>query len=125
MSNAPPAMAIRHDRLDHVPVVRLRGDIDLATSPAVAAALADRLDRRPALLVLDFTHVGFVGACGLKLLTDARRRARAHGGTVAVACCCPQVLRAMEVTNLLGVIAPYPTVADALVATDIPSQRVP
>ncbi|GLW95242.1 STAS domain-containing protein [Actinokineospora globicatena] len=127
----PPEIAICQDRLGElgaeVPVLRLRGDIDLATRSTVAAALTVRLARKPRLLVLDLTHVGFVGACGLTLLTQAQQRARGDGGRVAVACCCPQVLRAMEVTRLLAEIAPFRSVADALAADPgvaIPQQRL-
>ncbi|WP_253891651.1 STAS domain-containing protein [Actinokineospora diospyrosa] len=132
MRHPPPMISISHDRMaargDQVPVLRLRGDIDLATRPAVDAALTVRLARRPRLLVVDLTHVGFVGACGLTMLVQARQRARGAGGEVAVAGCGVAVLRAMEVTCLLGEISPYATVADALVAEargGIPQQRQP
>ncbi|MBM7773518.1 anti-anti-sigma factor [Actinokineospora baliensis] len=120
-------ISISHDRMTarDIPVLRLRGDIDLATRPTIAAALTVRLARRPRLLVVDLTHVGFVGACGLAMLTQAQHQARTAGGEVAVACCAAPVLRAMEVTRLLGEIAPYATVADALAAASvrIPQQR--
>ncbi|SES47542.1 STAS domain-containing protein [Actinokineospora terrae] len=130
MGPVPPRMGIRHDRTGaggaEVPVLRLRGDIDLATRQTVDAALTVRLSRGPRLLVVDLTHVGFVGACGLTLLADAQRRARGDGGRVAVACCAPPVLRAMEVSSLLDEIAPYASVADALAANpgvSVPEQR--
>ncbi|RLK53831.1 STAS domain-containing protein [Actinokineospora cianjurensis] len=125
-----PRMTIRLDTLGasgaRTPVVRLRGDLDLATKAVVDAALTVRLARKPPLLVVDLSGVAFVGACGLTLLTDAQRRARGDGGRVAVACCAPPVLRAMEVSSLLGEIAPYASVADALAANpgvSVPEQR--
>ncbi|GLZ41865.1 anti-sigma factor antagonist [Actinokineospora sp. NBRC 105648] len=119
-------LSVRHDREHEVPVLRLCGDIDLATRDTVEAALSVRLRRGPELLVVDLNEVAFVGSCGLVLLAEARERARAAGGRLLVACRVPAVLRAMEVTGLLTVIAPYPTVSDALAsAIQIPAPRVP
>ncbi|PPK66324.1 STAS domain-containing protein [Actinokineospora auranticolor] len=109
MRSTPLELAISHDR--RAPVLRLSGDIDLATCPTVEAALAVRLRRAPALLVVDLGAVGFIGSCGLELLAETRRTAL---GSVRVAACVPAVLRAMEVTGTIEAIAPYRTVADAL-----------
>ncbi|SDD93487.1 STAS domain-containing protein [Actinokineospora iranica] len=116
-------LSVRHDQLDHVPVLRLRGDIDMATCSTVAAAL---WARPRGLLVVDLTEVGFVGSCGLVLLAQTQQRAAAVGGRVLVAGCQPAVLRALEVTDLLSVVSPHPTVADALASLiEIPAPRAP
>ncbi|WP_018685004.1 STAS domain-containing protein [Actinokineospora enzanensis] len=104
-----PEMSVSHDRL--APVLRLRGDIDLATYPTVEAALAVRLSRAPRVLVVDLSEVGFIGSSGLLLLARTREDT---DGRIMVAGCVPGVLRAMEVTGLLGTISPYRTVGDAL-----------
>lgn len=55
---------------DGGPVVRVRGDIDLATAEAFAAAV-DRALSRSSRLVIDLSEVGFVGSTGLSVLVRA------------------------------------------------------
>jgi len=117
-------LSVRHDHIADVPVLRLSGDIDLATRDTAAAAIAVRQRGRPPVLVLDLGGVDFVGACGLSLLVRARHRAEDDGGVLLVVGCGRSVLRGLEVTGLLGVVQPYTSIAEALVAIGtIPRQR--
>jgi anti-sigma B factor antagonist len=117
-------LSVRHDHVNDVPVLRLSGDIDLASSDTAAAAISERQRDKPPVLVLDLSRVDFLGACGLTLLVLARRRAAADGGVLLVAGCGRAVLRGLEVTGLLSSVQPFTSVADALAATGtIPAQR--
>ncbi|OLR92297.1 hypothetical protein BJP25_22435 [Actinokineospora bangkokensis] len=115
-------MSVHHYRVADVPVLRLSGDIDLATRDTAEAAIAVR-QRGPAL-VLDLAEVDFVGACGITLLVRARRRAEDDGGRFHLACCGPVVRRGLEATGLLGTLRPFDSVAEAVAAcSDVPSPR--
>ncbi len=117
-------MTVQHDLSEAVPVLRLRGDIDLATHPTVEVALHALLAGGRGLVVVDLTEVGFVGSCGLVLLVGARERADLAGRRLLVVGCNPAVLRALEVTGLRRAVDPHPTTADALAELiDIPTQR--
>jgi anti-anti-sigma factor len=59
-------------------VVRVRGEVDILTTPLLAAVLHDRLAATPST-VLDLQEVSFVDCAGVTLLVDARRRARREG----------------------------------------------
>lgn len=65
-------MQITTETIDPAIVVRLSGDIDLASAPQVVTALegaAERLGTQR--LVIDMTHVGFIDSTGLRVLLGA------------------------------------------------------
>ncbi len=89
---------------DNEPViVEVRGDIDAATAPALAARLA-RLPVRDT--VADMTGVGFCSARGLELLVEHSRRLGDSGAVLSLAGC-PPALRA--VIDRLGLDDALPT----------------
>jgi anti-anti-sigma factor len=59
-------------------VVRVRGEVDILTTPMLAAVLDDHIAAVPST-VLDLQEVSFVDCAGVTLLVDARRRARRQG----------------------------------------------
>ncbi|MEZ5231282.1 MAG: STAS domain-containing protein [Acidimicrobiales bacterium] len=78
-------------RVEHAPgdrpgvtIVRIYGEIDLATAPRLRADLQD-LDRRGHhRLVLDLGFVDHLDSVGLGVLLGALRRARQAGGSATV-----------------------------------------
>jgi len=63
--------------------VRVVGDLDLATMPALRSAL-DRTD--PSAVVLDLSGTGLVDPLALGVVLSARLRSTRRGGRFAVAC---------------------------------------
>jgi anti-sigma B factor antagonist len=64
-------------------VVRLHGELDSYTAPGVRNRLAEHLDRRPTVLLIDVTELEFLGVGGLSTLLNAQseavaRRVRFH-----------------------------------------------
>ena len=69
-----------------VRVLRVTGELDLATAPRLCARLdATRVGRRPRLLV-DLSDVEFCDSTGLRALLGAASEVRAHGGRFAIVC---------------------------------------
>jgi anti-sigma B factor antagonist len=65
-------MRVTTEALAEAVVVRLAGDLDLATAREVTAALEDATARIAGeRLVLDMTHVGFIDSTGLRVLLRA------------------------------------------------------
>jgi stage II sporulation protein AA (anti-sigma F factor antagonist) len=64
-------------------VVRLRGEHDAATAPALARALC-RAARRHTDLVVDLRAVTFLDAASIDVLVAARDGARADGHTLSL-----------------------------------------
>ena len=59
------------------PVIHAAGDIDVATSPLLRAALSALIDDAPSVVTLDLTEVAFVDSSGLGVLVGALMRMRA------------------------------------------------
>jgi anti-anti-sigma factor len=74
------------DQDDESVVLRLRGELDMATAPRMARALNAALDRRPTAVTIDLSRLAFVDSTGIRVLITAARRARNEG--------CSLILRA-------------------------------
>jgi anti-sigma B factor antagonist len=63
------------------PVVRVHGEIDVATSPMLRSELAALLASQPSDVTLDLRDVSFVDSSGLGVMVGALKRLRETGGT--------------------------------------------
>jgi anti-anti-sigma factor len=70
-------LSVRERLQDDVRVLQVAGEIDLATAPALAQALADA--ETESRLVLDLTDVEFLDSAGLHVLLAAARDRAAAG----------------------------------------------
>jgi anti-sigma B factor antagonist len=62
----------------------LVGELDLATMPVFADALASALAKRPVVVELDLTGLGFIDARGIDAIAAASARMSGWGGLLAV-----------------------------------------
>lgn len=92
-------------------VVRVLGELDIATAPRLAAHLQLHLNAlRPAMtLVVDLTDVGFVAVKGLSTLIEAARCARSRGCGFSVIGCSAQVLRIVDILDARTVLEVTPS----------------
>lgn len=95
-------------------VFRLRGSLDLATSPAVRAALVEAATDGNHEIIVDLTKLEFLDSTGLGALIGAHRRALEHGGNVRLAVGDGPIARLLNITGLLRVFPVYHTLDDAL-----------
>lgn len=96
-------------------VLPLRGDVDLASAPALRQQLADMTEESPSFLIIDVSDLDFIDSTGLGVLVGTLRRLRGNGGDVRLAAARPGIARVFSVTGLDRVFALYPTVDDAIV----------
>ncbi|MFB7992164.1 anti-sigma factor antagonist [Streptomyces sp. NPDC056002] len=94
-------------------VVELRGDVDIVTLQSSVALLETVAAGPAATVVIDLTRTTFFDCSGLTLLLRTRRRVEARGGRLRLVCDQPLTLRLLEVTGLLPLFAPAPTVEAA------------
>jgi anti-anti-sigma factor len=110
-----PFVTVTVASLHAVTVVDVSGEIDLATSNAMADPLFAQLKATPPALILDLTKVGFMGSAGFAVLIEAHKRAQ-HGGTtwgILVPHDSP-LLRVLAVTGLDQLLPIYSTMVSAL-----------
>lgn len=97
-------------------VCSLTGDLDLDGLERVRPSLETVLRTGATLVVLDLEQLGFCDSSGLNLLLALRLEAEAAGTALRLGAPPRQLLRLLELTGAMGVLAVHPTVADALAA---------
>lgn len=100
-------------------VLRAVGEIDLLTAPRLRSAVEALLAAHPRRIVLDFTHVTFLAACGLHVLADAAAAAQEQSMSrqpmsLRVVAANRAVLRPVQLTELSELLALRATLAEAL-----------
>ena len=90
-----------------LPVLRVVGELDLATAPSLAEAADAEFARAPATLFVDLSQTTFMDSSGARTLAQMARRAASDG--VALEVVCPQGNRAVGlVIDLLDLRAVVP-----------------
>lgn len=98
---------------DDIAVVRVDGEVDMVTAPAVESQVVALLKERPSVLVIDLTGVRFFSSAGLAVLALAHREADEHTELRIVAND-SAVLRPLELTGLTEDLAIRPSLKAAI-----------
>lgn len=120
--NAPPtSFGLDEDRLgeDGIPVIGVRGELDLFTAPELRARLRDHMDGHGAAtdLVVDLSGCAFVDASGCQALLRAARQLAAVGQRLAIVNTDPQntrIFTVMGLDELFPIVATRAEAAHAL-----------
>jgi anti-sigma B factor antagonist len=91
-------------------VVVVRGEIDVATSPALREELYSIIDGGSREIVVDLSGLGFIDSSGLGVLVAALKHMRERDGELVLAGLAHPALRVFEITDLttLFTIEPAP-----------------
>ena len=109
------AIAIAVDYQYGIAVLRVGGDIDLATVPALQAAIEEALVPRPTGLVIDLSDVGFLASAGLQALVATHNNV-SQSAQFAVVANSAVTSRPIQLTGLDQVFKLYSTLDEALTA---------
>lgn len=101
-------------RVGAVPVVRVGGDLDIATVAQLRTQLLDLADERPPAVVVDLSEVTFLDSTGIGVLIGARRRLLRLGSDLLLASPSPAADLTLRAVGLLRVLATYETAEAAL-----------
>ena len=83
------------------PVLVVRGEIDVATSPQLRNELNALLERGAHEITLQFAEVSFVDSSGLGVLVGVYKRLRDDGnGSIRIVGAQPSVRKVFEITGL-------------------------
>ncbi|MFF0146685.1 anti-anti-sigma factor [Amycolatopsis sulphurea] len=111
----PGTLSIERDDRPSIAVVTVRGEIDLATTPALKAAFGEALAGKPPILVVDLSGVGFLASAGLTQLVILARD-MPEGTALRIVASGRAVLRPVQLTGLEHSLPLYPTMEAALAA---------
>lgn len=98
-----------------VPVLTVRGEVDVSTAPELRERLLLMAERGPATAVVDLTDVSFVDSTALGVLVSGVKRLRSAGGELHLVVTQPHITKVFEITGLSEVFRIFPTL-DAAVA---------
>jgi anti-sigma B factor antagonist len=100
-----PVFTLSTESSGETAMIILSGEIDLATTPALAKALAQAIDAGHRRVECDVAEVTFIGAGGLRALLSSHRRLAALGGGVCLVDPRDSFRRLLDITGLGGVFA--------------------
>jgi len=116
-------MTVRTEDHADVLLLAVEGDVDGLTAPRLSVALAAAFRALAGrTLVLDLTHVRFLGSSGLRTLRDSALESSRHEGFQPLRVVVDQqrpVIRPIEIVGLDQILALYHTVEDAIAAGDL------
>ena len=101
----------------------LHGDLDVATSPTLRAALVDAASGGKPHIVVDLSQLEFLDSTGLGALIGAEKHAKEKGGEIRLVAHEGQILRLLRITGLLEVFRVYSSI-DAALTDDAGSRLV-
>lgn len=81
-------------------VLRVDGEIDIATAPRLREQLIALVNEQRYHLVIDMETVEFIDSTGLGVLIGALKRVRAHDGDLQVVLTDSRILKVFEITQL-------------------------
>jgi anti-anti-sigma factor len=112
-------------RDEHVHMISVRGDIDLATAADLLARLRMLAEPASGPILLDLSQTTFIDCAGLRTLWAFDQHVAAAGGSVHVAAVSLPVARLFELAALHGDAAriPAPPAPDPVPRSAAPQQR--
>ena len=101
--------AVAVDRLDDCVVVRVEGELDMASASELEDAVS-RVSSTTPHVVIDLSSCTFLDSTGMRVITETMRQAP----RVSVVATDPGVLRVLELTAVDTMVPVHASVADAL-----------
>jgi anti-sigma B factor antagonist len=99
-----------------IPVVSIKGDIDLESSPKLREFLKIKSSGKCAKLLLDFTGVSYIDSSGLATLIEYFQAAQPFGGKLAISGLSPRVRNVFEIVRLEQIFSLHSDNSSALKA---------
>jgi anti-sigma B factor antagonist len=97
--------AVTVDSSDRSTVLKLDGELDVATAPALEEAMASAFGADPSSMVVDLTDLTFLDSTGIRVLVTAGRVAEGTGCAIVLMAPTAPVLRALRLTGVDRLLA--------------------
>lgn len=114
MSHDALSVEIKSEHDGDAIVYRLRGSLDLSTSPSLRAALVEAANEGKHDIIVDLSHIEFLDSTGLGAIIGGHRRALENGGRVRLIVNEGPILRLFAITGLMAILSVYGSLDAAL-----------
>jgi anti-sigma B factor antagonist len=101
----PGEFAIETVRVEGGSVVSVRGELDIASSPAFKQALEGARATDACTVLVDLAGLQFIDSTGLRVLLAAKQRAAAGGGDLRIRNARAGVRRLLEIAGVLELLS--------------------
>jgi anti-sigma B factor antagonist len=114
------AMNIAHKRFNRVDLLTLEGRLDAASAPQLKQQIESLFEQGRYRIVLDMANLEYLASPGLRVLIEARKRARdwkitdLEGGDVRIANMPPRIKEVFDLTGFTALFETYPDVTEAI-----------
>jgi len=98
-----PGFDLITTRTEEEVVVRLIGELDLATAPRLSEELGDLVAGGILHVTLDLAELVFIDSTGLSILVSGLERLRNMGGNLALRSLNASTMKVFEITGLTGI----------------------
>jgi anti-sigma B factor antagonist len=116
-SHTPPLIVpfsiAQRDLDEHLSVIEIEGELDLATAPRLKWILIDGLAAGRTSFVVDLSRASFMDSTALGVLVGVNRSLDV-GARLAIVCSGDAVAKIFELSGMDGVFAIFPTLEQAL-----------
>lgn len=113
-------MEITHKRFHRVDLLSLKGRLDAAAAPQFRQQIESLFEQGRYRVVLDMSELEYLASPGLRVLIEARKRARdwkitdLEGGDVRIANLPPRIKEVFDLTGFTALFEIYPDVTEAV-----------
>ena len=113
-------MEITHKRLNRVDLLTVAGRLDAASAPELKQQIDSLFDQGRYRIVLDLKDLDYIASPGLRVLIEARKRARdrkisdLEGGDIRIANLPPRIKEVFDLTGFTSLFEIYPDTLEAV-----------
>jgi anti-sigma B factor antagonist len=113
-------MEITHKGFNRVDLLSIVGRLDAASAPKLKEQIDALFEQGRCRLVLDLAQLDYVASPGLRVLIEARKRARdrkltdLEGGDVRIANLPPRIKEVFDLTGFTSLFEIYPDIVEAV-----------
>lgn len=93
-------LLVRSESSNALGLVVVGGEVDIATAPRFKEDFVKLFKQNQHLIIVDMLETRYFDASGLGVLAGALIRCRKMGGSIAVVCTAPHLIRIFSVTGM-------------------------
>lgn len=113
-------MEITHRRMNRVDLLEVAGRVDAATAPQLKQQIETLFNEGRYRIVLDLANLEYISSPGLRVLIEARKRARdwkltdLEGGDIRIANLPPRIKEVFDLTGFTSLFELYNDTVEAV-----------